>query len=78
MFGISENVKEPAIPRIQLDFKFKEVHLRLLLALNSLGYLLACGYTGYYCHQIDSAFKIIRKKDTSSINIISEINCDEE
>ena len=34
--------------------------------------------TFYYYHHIDSAFKIIRKKDTSSINIIPEVNCDEE
>ncbi|NMB96580.1 MAG: MFS transporter [Clostridiaceae bacterium] len=56
MFGISENVKGPAIPRIQLDFKLNEVHLGLLLALNSLGYLLACGYTGWLSRKIGLKF----------------------
>ncbi len=34
--------------------------------------------TFYYYHQIDSAFKIIKKKDISSANIIPEVAHDEE
>lgn len=47
VFGISENIKGPAIPRIQQEFLLSEFQIGLLLALNSLGYLLACSYTGW-------------------------------
>lgn len=47
IFGFSENIKGPAIPKIQADFFLSELHIGLLLALNSLGYLLACSYTGW-------------------------------
>lgn len=47
VFGFSENIKGPAIPRIQADFSLTEFHIGLLLSLNSLGYLLACAYTGW-------------------------------
>lgn len=46
VFGFSENIKGPAIPRIQTDFLLDEMQIGLLLALNSLGYLLACSFTG--------------------------------
>lgn len=46
VFGFSENIKGPAIPRIQTDFSLNEMQIGLLLALNSLGYLLACSFTG--------------------------------
>lgn len=46
VFGFSENIKGPAIPRIQMDFSLNEIQIGLLLALNSLGYLLACSFTG--------------------------------
>jgi fucose permease len=47
IFGFSENIKGPAIPRIQFDFLLNESQLGTLLALNSLGYLLACTFTAY-------------------------------
>lgn len=47
IFGFSENIKGPAIPRIQLDFALNESQLGTLLSLNSLGYLLACSFTAY-------------------------------
>ncbi|NHN34510.1 MFS transporter [Paenibacillus agricola] len=47
IFGISENIKGPAIPRIQYDFNLDEVQLGSLLSLNALGYLIACSFTGY-------------------------------
>ncbi|QHT63268.1 MFS transporter [Paenibacillus lycopersici] len=45
VFGFSENIKGPAIPRIQADFGLDEGQLGVLLALNSLGYLAACTFT---------------------------------
>ncbi|WP_246021435.1 MFS transporter [Paenibacillus lentus] len=47
IFGISENIKGPAIPRIQLDFMLSESQLGTLLSLNALGYLIACSFTAY-------------------------------
>ncbi|MEW9699756.1 sugar MFS transporter [Paenibacillus sp. SI8] len=46
IFGFSENIKGPAIPRIQTDFALDEWQVGSLLSLNSLGYLLACSFTG--------------------------------
>lgn len=46
VFGFSENIKGPAIPKIQAEFLLSEFHIGLLLALNSLGYLLACSFAG--------------------------------
>ncbi|MDR2354615.1 MAG: MFS transporter [Clostridiales Family XIII bacterium] len=45
IFGLSENVKGPAIPAIQADFGIGEFQVGLLLAVNAFGYLVACGYT---------------------------------
>jgi len=47
VFGFSENIKGPAIPKMQADFSLSEMQIGLLLALNSLGYLLACSFTGF-------------------------------
>lgn len=47
IFGFSENIKGPAIPRIQLDFMLNEAQLGTLLSLNALGYLIACSFTAY-------------------------------
>ncbi|TDF94166.1 MFS transporter [Paenibacillus piri] len=47
VFGISENIKGPAIPRIQFDFHLEEQQLGTLLSLNALGYLIACSFTAY-------------------------------
>lgn len=47
VFGFSENIKGPAIPRIQTEFKLSEFQIGFMLSLNSLGYLLACSYTGF-------------------------------
>ncbi|MDQ0229345.1 MFS transporter [Metabacillus malikii] len=46
VFGFSENIKGPAIPRIQSEFGIDELQIGTLLALNSLGFLLACSFTG--------------------------------
>ncbi|WP_183604256.1 MFS transporter [Paenibacillus phyllosphaerae] len=45
IFGFSENIKGPAIPRIQYDFALSEGQLGTLLSLNALGYLIACSFT---------------------------------
>ncbi|MFB5677531.1 sugar MFS transporter [Paenibacillus terreus] len=47
IFGFSENIKGPAIPRIQYDFLLNESQLGTLLSLNALGYLIACSFTAY-------------------------------
>lgn len=47
VFGFSENIKGPAIPRMQSDFMLNELQIGLLLAVNSLGYLIACSFTGW-------------------------------
>jgi fucose permease len=52
IFGFSENIKGPAIPKIQAEFFLSELHIGLLLGLNSLGYLLACSYTGWFVRKI--------------------------
>ncbi|GHI01103.1 MFS transporter [Neobacillus kokaensis] len=45
LFGLSENIKGPALPNMQAEFSLNESQLGVLLALNSLGYLLACSFT---------------------------------
>lgn len=45
IFGISENIKGPAIPRIQVTFNLSEAQIGTLLSLNALGYLIACSFT---------------------------------
>lgn len=47
IFGFSENIKGPVIPRIQFDFMLNESQLGTLLSLNALGYLLACSFTAF-------------------------------
>lgn len=46
VFGFSENIKGPALPRMQSDFSLDEAQIGVLLALNSIGYLVACSFTG--------------------------------
>ncbi|WP_083402326.1 sugar MFS transporter [Bacillus sp. MUM 116] len=45
IFGLSENIKGPALPVMQSEFNLHESQLGVLLSLNSLGYLLACTFT---------------------------------
>ncbi|WP_139997363.1 MFS transporter [Paenibacillus paridis] len=52
IFGISENIKGPAIPRIQFDFHLDEMQLGTLLSLNALGYLIACSFTAVLTHKL--------------------------
>jgi len=47
IFGFSENIKGPALPRMQADLALDELQVGILLAFNSLGYLLACSFTGW-------------------------------
>jgi len=46
IFGVSENVKGPALPRMQDDFGIGEWEIGLLLAFNSIGFLLASSFAG--------------------------------
>lgn len=52
VFGFSENIKGPAIPRMQADFSLNEAQIGMLLALNSIGYLIACSFTGWLVKKI--------------------------
>ena len=52
IFGLSENVKGPAIPLIQLELSLSESKIGFLLALNSLGYLIACTFTAALTNKI--------------------------
>jgi DHA1 family purine base/nucleoside efflux pump-like MFS transporter len=52
IFGISENIKGPAIPRIQMTFNIDEIKLGTLLSLNALGYLIACSFTALLTRKI--------------------------
>ncbi|WP_046178433.1 MFS transporter [Domibacillus tundrae] len=47
IFGFSENVKGPAMPRIQADFELDAFQVGTLLSFNSIAYLLACTFTAY-------------------------------
>lgn len=47
IFGFSENIKGPAIPRIQFDFMLDESQIGTLLSLNALGFLIACSFTAF-------------------------------
>jgi fucose permease len=52
IFGLSENIKGPALPVMQSEFSLSQTQLGVLLALNSLGYLLACSYTSVLSNRI--------------------------
>lgn len=56
VFGFSENIKGPALPRIQADLSLDEMQIGLLLAFNSLGYLLACSFTGWLARRAGMKF----------------------
>lgn len=56
IFGISENIKGPAIPLIQADFSLSEGNLGLLMSLNSIGYLLACSFSGWFARKTGLKF----------------------
>lgn len=58
-FGFSENIKGPAIPKMQQDFSLDEIQIGLLLALNALGYLLACSFTGVLTKRIGLRFSTL-------------------
>src|SRR3954471_4983449 len=48
VFGFSENIKGPAIPKMQTDYGIDELQVGFLLAINSIGFLLACSFTGAF------------------------------
>ena len=45
IYGFYGNIKGPALPRMQADFNISELQLGFLLAMNSIGYLIACSFT---------------------------------
>lgn len=52
IFGMSENIKGPALPDIQSDLALSEGMLGILLAINSFAFLLACSYTSWLISKI--------------------------
>lgn len=48
VFGLSENIKGPAIPQMQIDYGIDELQVGFLLAINSIGFLIACSFTGVF------------------------------
>jgi MFS family permease len=48
VFGFSENIKGPAIPRMQKEYGIEELQVGFLLAINSIGFLIACSFTGVF------------------------------
>lgn len=59
IFGFSENIKGPAIPRMQAEFNLSEFQIGLLLATNSVGYLTACLYTAALARKIGLKLSLI-------------------
>ncbi|MCI3926222.1 MFS transporter [Paenibacillus sp. TRM 82003] len=51
-FGVSENIKGPAFPRIQEDFGISELQIGFVLSLNSVGFLLAASFSGLLVNRI--------------------------
>ncbi|WP_407271241.1 MFS transporter [Radiobacillus sp. PE A8.2] len=52
IFGVSENIKGPAIPEMQTELALSDGMLGLLLAINAFGFLLACTYTSWLIEKI--------------------------
>lgn len=51
-FGFSDTSRGTAFPRIQADLDITELQLGLLMAVNSIGYLIACSYTAVLARKI--------------------------
>ncbi|SER99168.1 Fucose permease [Gracilibacillus ureilyticus] len=52
IFGISENIKGPALPDMQTEFNLSDGKLGLLLAINSFSFLIACTFTSWLIDKI--------------------------
>ncbi|WP_286171882.1 MFS transporter [Gracilibacillus phocaeensis] len=52
IFGISENIKGPALPEMQTELTITDGTLGILLAINSFGFFLACTYTSWLIAKI--------------------------
>ncbi|MGN8645230.1 MFS transporter [Gracilibacillus sp. HCP3S3_G5_1] len=52
IFGISENVKGPALPEMQQELSLTDGTLGVLLAINAFGFFLACTYTSWLIAKI--------------------------
>jgi fucose permease len=52
IFGISENAKGPALPRIQEDLSISPLQIGFVLSLNSFGFLLAASFAGALVRRI--------------------------
>ena len=52
IFGLSENVKGPAIPQMMTDLNIDEIQIGFLLAINALGFLIACSFAAQLARKI--------------------------
>ncbi|KAB8131315.1 MFS transporter [Gracilibacillus oryzae] len=52
IFGISENIKGPALPDMQAELSLSNGKLGLLLAINSFSFLIACTFTSWLIDRI--------------------------
>ncbi|PWU69069.1 MFS transporter [Gracilibacillus dipsosauri] len=52
IFGVSENIKGPALPDMQVELSLSDGKLGLLLAINSFSFLLACTFTSWLINKI--------------------------
>ncbi|GAE94055.1 sucrose permease [Gracilibacillus boraciitolerans JCM 21714] len=52
IFGVSENIKGPALPDMQSELSLSAGTLGILLAINAFGFLLACTYTSWLISKI--------------------------
>ncbi|MCX8130565.1 MAG: MFS transporter [Clostridia bacterium] len=68
VFGFSENIKGPAIPRMQADFSLDEMQVGLLLSFNSTAYLLACSFTGLLVRRLGIGFSSMLAFGTMTVS----------
>ena len=52
VFGLSDMIRGTVLPRIQADFSLTELHLGIMLAVSSSGYLLTCTLTAALARRI--------------------------
>jgi len=52
IYGFTYNVRGSALPRIQADFNATELQLSMILALDTVAYVIACSYTAALAKKI--------------------------
>jgi len=67
VLGLAENTRGTALPRIQEEFSLSEMHLGVLLAVNSTGYLAACTFTATIARRIGFKYSLVAGLVTSAL-----------